>query len=336
MLPTLPKLTGEPPIVVGRPVEVMDLRRELVDWWRHEDELRRFMAMQGRQVGSTAMDSKTEGNLAIRWFHGTLRDGELYWVAPDMVRLIEALAPTLPEVHPLPPSPEGFVIMSRPIRGMDAQSGGAILTAAYLWGPAHVETISCVCIETFGWRNIMHPSDPSSGEPAELSAEEMEAWRENMPRLVSTGGSEWPWQALTPDFSHIPSWATGGSDPRRRASMLEDRRLMGTFWSLCQQKLTVERRFSGDRHVQRRIGRAGIPLRDVRVITLRETQPPPEHEGDHQAVDWSHRWLVGGHWRQQPYGPEHSLRRAQWIEPFIKGPPNKPLVIRETVRALKR
>lgn len=31
------------------------------------------------------------------------------------------------------------------------------------------------------------------------------------------------------------------------------------------------------------------------------------------------QWLVRGHWRQQPHGPERAQRRTQWIEPFWKG-----------------
>lgn len=32
------------------------------------------------------------------------------------------------------------------------------------------------------------------------------------------------------------------------------------------------------------------------------------------------RFVVRGHWRNQAFGPEHSLRRKQWIQPFWKGP----------------
>jgi hypothetical protein len=33
-----------------------------------------------------------------------------------------------------------------------------------------------------------------------------------------------------------------------------------------------------------------------------------------------HKFMVRGHWRMQPYGPAHSLRRRTWIMPFWKGP----------------
>lgn len=37
---------------------------------------------------------------------------------------------------------------------------------------------------------------------------------------------------------------------------------------------------------------------------------------------WSldHQVWVSGHWREQPYGPRNSLRRPQWIKPYLKGP----------------
>jgi len=37
------------------------------------------------------------------------------------------------------------------------------------------------------------------------------------------------------------------------------------------------------------------------------------------------RTRVSGHWRNQPYGPQRSLRRRQWIEPFWRGPEDGPL-----------
>lgn len=48
-------------------------------------------------------------------------------------------------------------------------------------------------------------------------------------------------------------------------------------------------------------------------------------EGDARHVDWSCRWIVHGHFRQQPYGPGGSLRKRIWIPPYVKGPADKPL-----------
>lgn len=47
-------------------------------------------------------------------------------------------------------------------------------------------------------------------------------------------------------------------------------------------------------------------------------------EGLSGGASWKldSRFVVRGHWRNQAYGPEHSLRRKQWIEPYWKGPEN--------------
>lgn len=41
------------------------------------------------------------------------------------------------------------------------------------------------------------------------------------------------------------------------------------------------------------------------------------------------QFLVHGHWRWQPYGPKHSLRRRQWLEPFWKGPEGGVIPVRD-------
>jgi hypothetical protein len=43
----------------------------------------------------------------------------------------------------------------------------------------------------------------------------------------------------------------------------------------------------------------------------------------------STQFLVRGHWRWQPHGPNHSLRRRQWIQPFWKGPEDAVIPIRD-------
>lgn len=40
------------------------------------------------------------------------------------------------------------------------------------------------------------------------------------------------------------------------------------------------------------------------------------------------RFLVRGHWKNQPHGPQRSLRKRLWLEPYWKGP--------ETVEAMER
>ena len=60
---------------------------------------------------------------------------------------------------------------------------------------------------------------------------------------------------------------------------------------------------------------------------------------DGGQVEWSMRWMVGletgGFWRKQPVGPGRSERKLTWINPYMKGPDDKPLVIRPTVHTVR-
>jgi hypothetical protein len=43
------------------------------------------------------------------------------------------------------------------------------------------------------------------------------------------------------------------------------------------------------------------------------------------------QFMVRGHWRDQPHGPTHSLRRRQFIEPFWKGDVAAPISLRKHI-----
>lgn len=71
----------------------------------------------------------------------------------------------------------------------------------------------------------------------------------------------------------------------------------------------------------------------VKMIVLREPPHRAPAPGDGpKRRELSHRFIVRGFYRMQPYGPRHSLRRRQWIPPFVKGPVDAPLVVKESVR----
>lgn len=66
----------------------------------------------------------------------------------------------------------------------------------------------------------------------------------------------------------------------------------------------------------------------ISVITLRRRKavPLPDHEP--QKMEYSHRFLVSSHWRRQWY-PSTKTHGWKYIHEFIKGPEDKPLVIRK-------
>lgn len=110
--------------------------------------------------------------------------------------------------------------------------------------------------------------------------------------------------------------------------------MMWVFWHLCQQTLAVTEDATS-RPAARRWRKMAFPKR-VTVITLRRAKAEHEAEGPAGGVEWSHRWIVRGHWRMQPYGPGRTQRRPVFIHDHVKGPEDKPLIVSEKVYSLRR
>lgn len=63
---------------------------------------------------------------------------------------------------------------------------------------------------------------------------------------------------------------------------------------------------------------------EICVITLRTPEPQPVTvEQEARNIEWSHRWVVRGHSRNQYY-PSTGEHRTIWIESYEKGPEDKP------------
>ena len=95
------------------------------------------------------------------------------------------------------------------------------------------------------------------------------------------------------------------------------------IWRLLIQHLAEPVKMRPPKGYWRRAVRAKMEHR-VTVVRLRRPASPPK-EGDPEVVHWTHRWLVGGHWRNQWY-PSIGQHRQIWISPFVKGPEELPLV----------
>lgn len=112
------------------------------------------------------------------------------------------------------------------------------------------------------------------------------------------------------------------------------KRWVHALWLMLNQTITeVE-----EEHVRstaaKRARFVGVPGR-VTVVRLRRVERPYQSD-EHGPVAWSHRWYVRGHWRWQAYGTNRSERRRIWVNPFIKGPADKPLIVTDKVYDLSR
>jgi len=291
---------------------------------------------------------------AVAYEQALLRTAEMYWVSSDMTTLLEMAAPTMP-AQPLAvtdlPSPAGFVVLERPIVGWDAMNAREISVWAFGWGiaklpgppPGHPaferhipagETTDY--LGTFA--SVPEKIPACAGVAIVFYTREMDAERGYQGMWAPAGRSDWPFGDDTEDD---PWWAEVGGQVTadKHTSAVEDRRWLAAFWTLIAQRNLVHREPAQvARHVRRQADRAGLPITaGLSIVRLRREYAEDDHEPvEGGKVAWSRRWMVEGHWRNQ-YLPSTKTHRQQFIAPYVKGPTDKPLVVRENVvRSLQR
>lgn len=107
--------------------------------------------------------------------------------------------------------------------------------------------------------------------------------------------------------------------------------------SIMQQKFVAHEVVPTQRAERRRWARLDANPSDVVVVRVRKREAAAHDSAESSSgIEWSHRWLVSGHWRQQPYGPGRISKRQTWIPSYVKGPEDKPLVVKDRVTAWVR
>ena len=127
------------------------------------------------------------------------------------------------------------------------------------------------------------------------------------------------------------------SDPeynrkRFRAVRQALRRVLHATWTLLGQTIVVPEQEALTPGQQRAWAKRRVPPR-VTVIRMRRAVGAERQEGE-SLVEWSHRWVVKGHWRRQPHGPGRTQTHLTWIAPYVKGPADKPLHVSQKVYSL--
>lgn len=106
---------------------------------------------------------------------------------------------------------------------------------------------------------------------------------------------------------------------------LSNMRLFATMLSFIQQKLLVASRQAASRATRRRaIASKREAEAEVNVIRLRRLIYRAHESAEGLPVEWSCQWIVRGHWRNQWY-PSLTKNQPIWINPYLKGPEDKPL-----------
>jgi hypothetical protein len=250
--------------------------------------------------------------LDYRWIEGL----EPWYVTEDMVTLVEAAADEKAGIGPHPlqldemVTVSGFMVLERVIYDENARFGETPIRAIS-WIPATVRGQTNLHVIT--WIDLEH---------------------EDAPRDINASGYRarlWPgvhwWWPVGQASDAVLSWEN--ATPEEAASMYELRKFMMAAWLISGQRVALITGFKPARAMRRRAERLKLPSK-VNIVTLRRAAPRRYDEGDPRQVEWSHQWLVTGHWRHLQSG------RVTWVSPYIKGPTDKPLIIKDRLYKLER
>jgi hypothetical protein len=137
------------------------------------------------------------------------------------------------------------------------------------------------------------------------------------------------------------TYETEGKDPGGEAAFAVER-LAFAKWA-CAAATFLEQGIlvPHEEHVGRRVREEAKAFgyeADCKVVVLRKDISEAQRReglGGTKSVDWAHRWVVRGHWRNQ-YFPSRQAHAPLWIHPYIKGPEDRPFDSRPTILSVVR
>lgn len=131
-------------------------------------------------------------------------------------------------------------------------------------------------------------------------------------------------------LTHVTPWAFGQDVPEGM-----EWRYAHSWWKPIQSFFRLTLQTIGDRYTQRpprashkRWKRETEQPEDRYITVIRLRRPRHDKKEEGEPVNWTHRWIVGGHWRNQWY-PSLGFHRQIWIGDYVKGPDDKPLLVRK-------
>jgi hypothetical protein len=298
-----------------KPTDVAALRRQLIDWLGDQDATRFYELYNPGKGAPDAIVEQTQ----------RLTAADCFYVNAEMTAVARHAGATMPDQKPL--ANPGFIIWDGPLTDHDVDQD--LLTGGE--DDDHFALLSHS--QALSWELTTAERDDGQHVPgAHLTFWSHHPAR-TRPPMIPIWSAFWDFtlpireSAETDnqgDYAPVGRWI-GQFNMTAHATMV----LMG-------QTVAQLERVLPDRAERRRAARAGANLNEFTVVQLRR-RTPVNHpdEGQAEAVNWSRRWMVSGHWRRQWY-PSLQDHRAVWVHGYVKGPEDKPLVLGDKVKALLR
>lgn len=327
-----------------RAIDMLDLRADLTAKLDNP-KVRHAMAGTIRAGGGEV--AWEQADRVVDYTRRSVLKAENFFVIRDMTDLVEQGASMLDATDladtTLAPSECGFVYLEKPIRLVDIRQS-EILVNAILWDTADRDSIVIHM-----WNDEYRTPDAASlqMQAGNIGIDMTDREKRYLEELLKVRG-RWGYVGvvLYINGEQVGDELIAVSEELQRQyadvegvqteAFSNPKRLIHSLWLMLNQTLVERGRDFGDRRFARRMKRMGLP-NDVTIIRFRRTEYTRKHEGE-VNVEWSHRWLVRGFWRWQPYKNEKGEwdRKRIWINPYIKGPEDKPLVITNKINAFVR
>jgi hypothetical protein len=251
-----------------------------------------------------------------------LEDGETWFVDDEMVDVVEAGLAHWPGEKLLAtdiPATEGIIYFERSVyckdkHGKSLAYRGAVWTTRMPFQCRDSETDEISEPETTLFVALLGHGEDEDNYSKGIAA--LKAGPESGSYLR---GLHW----YTFDYAAV------GSKPKAT----QPSALLLVLWRIAHQMLGVKYSERNPRSFRRDLDRWGMTDSDTVVVRLRRRRH--EHGEPQGEANYSHRFIVSGHWRNQWY-PSMQEHRLRWIAPFVKGPEDMPLVVKQRVVVVER
>lgn len=304
------------------------------------DLLRWYQTEPGRQYANISCvadpgELETLPTFGEELHKASLMLGDTYAVTGEILDVLESALQSMPP-YPLHdsdlPSSGGFVYLERPTILKDG-FGKSLAVKALTWHRAvkRPENIGAQLSYSLGkWGQEQEDGDHGVvllqfTDPRDDRDHMHEEWRDSVTSLIEDRGIRW-----------APLWSLwGGVWQYGREPEWDSHRFLGAFLRFIEERWVDPRAIDLSRPLFKRAQRHGVPEPRVKIVRLRRRDERTPRNPDVQPVEWAHRWIVEGHWRNQWY-PSIQQHRPKYIPSYIKGPSDKPLVIHDKIYLVDR
>jgi hypothetical protein len=288
------------------PRELPDVRRRLVEWWNSPEGWRtqEFTHVEGLSILGKVPAFRREKVIAqtINEEVSRLR-GELFYVNDEMTQLAAGQRFQYLALQPQDlPAPVGFIYFDRTL-GTYSEESRTLHVRGISWGPYVLHGV----VEGI-WLSFYATYDTPEGVPFLYDTETFWPFSDGDTRMADAAGERASWLSAA-----LGAWLFMGV---HKEAEIRDEQLPSA--------------------IRRRMARAEMPVDPVRVVTLRKLRPTERDEEKRDGSsggNFSHRWYSRGYfWEKR----RNKNGERIYCSGSIKGPEDKPLIIKETVNVWRR